>query len=388
MTRSFRGVWCGGLFAVMVCCSAPRVANATKYDTSPRQAILFTDGTRIVARDGMKSHTLYRVADGAVIRRFADADAVTLSPDEKQLLVSRTDGGMFLWDVETGEQVWWKDPAATGLKSSAWANFAGNGERFACSTGDGVAVFDARTGDRIATIGARSSVWAVALAPDGTRGFFLEFETAAYERLFSFDVATGRVTATLYFGAGPICYSTDGKFVAFRHSNSGAADCLSVIRLGNELTKYDLGEFSHIGHIRPAHDGSFLVSARTKRRDDERGHREFVGAQIWPDSRRVQEVWRFTMEQGVNELTDYSPERMIGVSTDVGLVTTITDLRTGKVTRTIDNGANYVPELISGSPHGPRPEEAYEPSLWVVLVFASIFVLLAGVVVWRVRRAG
>jgi WD40 repeat protein len=380
MTRALRGVWCGGLFAAVVCCAVPGVANATKYDMSPRRAILFADGTRFIAQDRSFGYTLYRTSDGAVLHRFPESASIDLSPDEKRVLVSLSDGSLYLWNVETGEQVCRKGADATGLKSATRTIFAANGGRFACQTETGAIVFDAKTGDRIdgASLPREGTVASVALEPDGKNGFFIDYS----ERLYRFDVATGRVRDTGFTGAWPVRCSADGKFVAFRSSNSGTGERLSVVRIGEKLTKRDLGEFSHIAHIRPARDGSFLVTAEPPRRFDGL----IVGSHIRPEEERVQELWRLPWEQGVNERTDFQPESMIGVSTDYRLITTVTDLRTGKVMLTIDNSANYVPYMISTSHPGRIPPDW--PAPWVIFVSIVSLTPLVCLLIWRVRRSG
>ncbi len=160
---------------------------------------------------------------------------------------------------------------------------------------------------------------------------------------------------------------------------------MSVVRVSDTLTKRDLGDFSHITHIRPARDGSFLVTAQTRRGSDERGMPEFVGAQIWPDEGRVNEIWRFTTQEGVNSRTDYLPELMIGVSTSHTLGTRITDLHTGKVTRTINNSANYRPVMLSTSSRegGDWPRRLL---IWGGVVLVGLFVVGIAVLIRRRRR--
>lgn len=388
MTRTFRGTLLCGLLAVLVRAAAPAVAFATTYDFSPRQAILFADGTKFIAQDGWNSAALYRTADGAAIHRFPApnrVNCIAISPDEKRLLVACSDGSLLLWNVESGERVWQKEPVATGLKYIWGATFSGNGERImACASQGDAIVLDARTGERIGTVGLPpklTRITSVALNADGTGGFLIDVGG----RLHSFDVATARVEVTEFTGAGPVRYSTDGKYVAFRSSNSGSAERLSVVRVGEKLTKRDLGEFSHIAHIRPARDGSFLVTARSSRRSDEKGYwEELVGTRIRPDNERVEELWRPGSE-GVNERTDYLPESMIGVSTDFRLITTVTDLRTGKVTLTIDNSANARLEMTSTSFVGHnRPIALLEE--WTSVLAVLLSILVAVFLVRRVRR--
>ncbi len=383
MSRAARVMCLGGLFVAVLCCSVPVAADAS-YDTRPRHAILFTDGTRFVAQDAWNSVAVYRTADGEVVHRFpapARVRCIALSPDEKCLLVGCADGGnLRLWDAQTGECLWDYQPPNDGLRDIWDVSFAGNGERVvAC--GQEAIVLDVRTGGRI---GGKffppnpTGIMSVALGPDGTSGFLIDWN----RKLSSFDVLTSSQTATELAGDAPVRYSTDGKHVAFRSSGLEPVEHLSVVRVG-ELTKQDLGTFAHVMHIRPARDGSFLVTARTKRYNEE-GRPEFVGTQIWTEDGRVKELWRFAREQGVNERTDYLPELMIGVSTDAYLVTTVTDLRTGKVLRTIDNSANARLE-----PMGPFCGTVPHDGSWswgsAAIVAAVVALgLVAVFLIWRV----
>ncbi len=174
------------LLAVALCCAAPVATWATTYDTTPRHVILFSDGTRFIADDRMNGSALYRVSDGAVLHRFPDSSWVTLSPDEKRVLLSYSDGSLVLWNVETGEDVWWKGSDATGLKTAGAVSFSGSGDRFACLTETGVIVFDAKTGNRIdgVSVPRDSGPTSAALGPDGKNGFLIDWG----ERLHSFDI--------------------------------------------------------------------------------------------------------------------------------------------------------------------------------------------------------
>jgi len=326
----------------------PAAAPGLTISKSPRATILLSDGTRLIAQDGWNSLALYQTADASVVHRFVAPSGVgpiALSPDEKLLLIACSDGSLGLWRVETGEPVWLKSPRASGLTYTYDATFAGNGERFAVSNQrDYAIVFITRTGDRIGAISfppMQTNIMSVALGPDGTHGFLVDLG----RRLHSFDVATGRPVDTGLTAAGPVRFSTDGRYVAFRNNNSGTAERLSVVRTVDPSVKGDFGDFAHIGHIRPASGGTFLVSAQVGERFDESS--EFVGVQVWPDDGRVQEVWRFKPDQGVNERTDFLPRLMTGVSTDFRLVTRVTDLRSGQVTREIDNSANYRAEVLT-----------------------------------------
>jgi WD40 repeat protein len=379
MTPFSRGACPVRLIVLVICGLVPAVAYGTTYDMRPRKAILFEDSKRFVALDGWNSLALYRV-DGSVVHRFPApdrVDGIALSPDERYLLVVCNDGSLVLWRVATGERVWLKGPVESGLKYPYGVSFAANSERFAACDHEGkVIVFDTPTCKRIGSVSfppRQTSVVSVALASDGTSGFLV---TQGHE-LYSFDVSTRRLTNTELTGAGPVLFSSDGKYIAFLSGNSDQREQLSVVRVGDTLKRQDIGKFSYIGRIQPAGDGSFLLTERIGDQLEDSMH--YVGVQVWPDGGRTQEVWRGAPFRDVNELTAFNPRSMIAVSTDFRLVTQITDLRSGKVLQEIDNSANSRLEMLTTSSVG-RP---WQDRLLLWGGGAVAVLLLAGILIWR-----
>ena len=399
MTRDLRG-----LFALVLSCSAPAVTFARSVDTTPRHAILCADGERFVAEDEGSGLALYRITDGTILRRFAIRGTVhgrvknlVLSPDEKRLLVACADGSLVLWNTETGERVWQKEPDATGLAKAmeVWfprsANFAANGERFAYPTDAGALVFDARTGDRIVTIEPPGKkVAAVALGSDGAGGFLVTPDG----RLFRFEVAAGRVEDTgivaegwqRYSDAYPqpsggwVRYSTDGKWIAFPSSGGVYKQQLSVVRLDDKLTRRDFGEFGRIGHLRAAADGSFLVTAYTHVPRSRDRYVTCVGARVWPDEGRAEELWRLTTDSYVDLETDFSPQTMFGLRPGCGAWRAmVIDLRKGEVALTLGEReeSSWFGRVVS-------PDRGGWLVLWGLLALVVLFVVFLR---RRMRRA-
>jgi WD40 repeat protein len=401
MAHTFRGAfWCG-LLAMVLCCALSAGAVAVSPRVAPWHVVLFSDGTQFVAYQRDSTLTLYRTADGSVARQFEAPGSVwsiALSPAEKRLLVVCDDGTLVLWDVQSGERIWQSAFAETALRVPAWfagsASFAGNGERFVCPTWDGALVFDARTGARIRRIimygQSTEGANAVALAPDGTRGFLLTPDG----HLHSFDVATGRTVETgiiadgwhRYCSArlphrsgGRICYSADGKFIAFPTLGDLHNDQLAVVQLGDKLTRRNLGWFGEIGHLRVAADGSFLVSAGTTRFREPSTDVSFIGVRIWPTEGRTERLWLSTRENGLYQRTDYSLRSMIAVTpgSDRGIAK-ITDLRTGKVVLAIGEFKN---DTIKAQP----PEKVSSDWFWLWIAAGAFVLIVAVAVVWRWR---
>jgi WD40 repeat protein len=102
-------------------------------DISPRIALLMRNSPRFLALDAWNSVTLYSAKDGKPIHKFpskAAVEAITLTPDEESLLVASGDACLTLWSVETGQQLWHKTPAQTGLGCTYDLSFAHNGKTF------------------------------------------------------------------------------------------------------------------------------------------------------------------------------------------------------------------------------------------------------------------
>ena len=330
------------MLALVALWSVPGVASALSIDMSPRRPVLLADGTRFVAQDGWNSLALYRAADAAVIYQFPApgwVNRVAVSADERWLLIACSDASLAVWDLGTGNRVWEQSRRQTGLEYVYDASFAHDGEScVVCGRGDQQAVvLKTATGERLGIVRfppMQTSIMSAALAPNGRSGVLIELG----QRVYTFDLSVTTPQDTGLTGGWPVRYSADGRYVAFRSNNSGTAERLSVVRVGNEWAKKDFGQFTYIGHIRPARDGTFLVTAQIGGRYDETAVN--IGVQVWPEVGRVQELWKLKPDHGVNDRTDYLSGAMVGVSTDWRLVTKVVALRSGRTEREIDNSEN------------------------------------------------
>jgi hypothetical protein len=179
---------------------------------------------------------------------------------------------------------------------------------------------------------------AVALNADGTGGFLVPLGGG----LHRFAVADGRPVDARLAAGWPLRYSSDQKHLAFPASREVQAEQLAVISTDDEPTTRPLGKFGGIGVVRPMPDGSFLVTAASGRRPDH----VYTGTRVWPDG-RVEELWNLLPDNRVSERTAFLPSPLIGVSTNWRLVTTVIDLRSGRVVLEIDNSANHRLEMTS-----------------------------------------
>jgi hypothetical protein len=366
------------LLAILVVGHIVTPAPATTIDTSPRHAILLGKSARFLAQDAWDSVALYAVADGRLVRRFPAGqrvNAIDVTADEGLLLVAGAGGGIGVWDLETGTKVWWIGPFQTGLGYVYDASFARDGRSCIVCGYEGFAlVYESRTGRQVAKVGfppGQTLVLSACLSPDGSRGALVDLG----ERVFTFDVRAGAMQDTGLTGAWPVRSAADGKRLGCRSANSGVQERLRVVALDPPPTARDVGQFACIGHIRPAEGGDFLVTAEAGQRAE---GTSVVGVRYSPGRDQVEELWRLGAGRGVNRLTDFDPETLLGVSTDFRLVTTLTDLRTGTSRLVIDNSANFRPEIVTSSSVGG--------SSWLLPGCGAVTLVLAGLLAVMFRR--
>jgi hypothetical protein len=363
---------------------------------TPRPAALLTKSGGFIAQNAPNSVALYRVADGRLLHSFAVGGAITqidVTADEELLLITCDDGSLSVWTIATGVRRWQHGRSQSGLSYIYDGAFAGNGKSLvACDSAGKVAVYDTSTGKRLSLTQAGPQydmTLSAALSPGGSRGVVIGLT----EQLFTFDVATGTAQDTSLKGAWPVRYSADGKYIAFRSSNSGSEERLRVVALGKGLKKEDVGELQHIGHIRPTADGGFLVTALAAAKGpDDRAlpmESEMVGVRYSPKTTQLLELWRLPLDKKAGRRTDFDPATLLGVSTDFRLITRLIDLRTGKTRLVVDNSANYRPVLVSWTSRGKQEETGtggIGASIGVLMIWACIALSLIGAVWVLVRR--
>lgn len=282
-----------------------------------------------------------------VVHRFPApgwVNEIAVTADETRLLIACSDGSLAVWEIETGKRLWEQNPKQTGLGYVYDASFAHDGMScIVCNHRDHALILRTATGEHIGVVRfppMQTNIMSAALSPDGRSGVLIDLG----ERLHTFDLATGTPKDTGLTGAWPVRYSADGKHVAFRSNNSGTNAQVRVVQMDGSFTKRDVGAFSDIRHIRPTGDGSFLACGRLAGRYDKDA--AVIGVRVHPGREESEELWRLTAENGVDVRTDFSPETMIGVSTDFRLVTRVIDLRTGASLQVVDNSVNNRPRGI------------------------------------------
>jgi hypothetical protein len=335
-----------GWFALFLAGVAPAGIQANTYKPIPRSAVLLPRSERFIALDAWNSAALYEIGDGQVVYRFPAKERIdhfAATADESRLLVACGDGSLGLWNLETGANVWWQTSKISGLRDPHDASFARDGKScIVCNERDNAVIFESDTGRRIGVVSfppGQTDIMSAALSPDGSSGLLVDL----WQRVFLFDVATGRMTNTGISGAWPIRYSADGKHAAFRSRNSGTREALRVVTLDDTLEWRDVGKFGQIGLIKPSNDGGFQIRARTE--EDEQGKTADVAVKYSPHAHELKELALGIPVEHLRDenRTDFSDETLVGVETSYNLITLVIDLKENRLLLKIDNHENREP---------------------------------------------
>src|SRR5262249_24969425 len=94
-------------------------APATTIDTRPRPAVLLRTSEQFIVQSAWNQFALYQSRDGKLLRTFAVPESIArfdVSADENLLLIASDPGTIGVWNINTGEQLWQKHSAQTGLQ--------------------------------------------------------------------------------------------------------------------------------------------------------------------------------------------------------------------------------------------------------------------------------
>ncbi|MGR9438399.1 caspase family protein (plasmid) [Rhizobium leguminosarum] len=200
--------------------------------------------------------SFWSAATGRLLR--AEVNAAAFAPDGRSILSNDydvTDGSdvTVLWDAEDGHDIF----KLTDACKPAAAAFTPNGHIAALSCGDGIQLWDMRTGSKLQT-GFRTSEGAywLAFSPDG-KTILAEY---GGEKVILWDLETERILR-VFNGRGTsrrsVAFSPDGS-----HIISGAADNKLVlwdIRNERELRSFS-GHSASVVSIVFSADGKFIAS--------------------------------------------------------------------------------------------------------------------------------
>ncbi len=319
-----------------------------RHSSSPHPMILLKSD-RFIALKARDSVGLYSLTDGSLLREFTIGAYVGRAADvdaEEQLLVSSSfrPTSISLWEIDSGKRLWTKRPLPEGEHVQS-VRFSANGNRILVTSRKKSIVYETRSGSVVSEIDHKYGTGGLrgSLSPDGSQAIFSD----AFFRPQSYLVAvsTGAMTRLHPSNGTSLRYSTDGRFVAF-FDRFGGDDRLRVISMDDTDQVKDVGLFEQIGRIRAVPGGSFLISAKgiigrgDKSAPDiyarlaEDGSSESMKPILFkyhPSTGKVETI------EAVAFHGDFDPERMVGVTTDIRLVTRVVDLRTGKVLLTVGN---------------------------------------------------
>jgi len=137
----------------LITCPISQLAHAKTIDQTPAPTILLTKSERFIAQDAWNSVALYGFDDSEVIRRFpagARINRIDATPDEQLLLVACENGEIGVWNIGTGNKLWWHTSSQSGLGYIYGASFSWDGKSLMASNHrDFAVVFDALTGKQI-----------------------------------------------------------------------------------------------------------------------------------------------------------------------------------------------------------------------------------------------
>ncbi len=182
------------------------------------QATFSPDG-KLVGTAGDDGAAVWDTATGRAITRVArgsQAWTIDFTADSARIVTSSDNGSTEVWDARSGDKI---GPAinATDANNQADARIDGSGRRVVVTSRRGVALFDATSGARIASLPVVASLdrARTVFAPDGNT-----FVTVG-DRVQLWDAHQGQLLATLRERSLPVDaqFSTDGKRLMTTHEN-------------------------------------------------------------------------------------------------------------------------------------------------------------------------
>ncbi len=186
----------------------------TGHDHIVKDAVFSGDGTRIATASYDDSAKVWDAATGECLASFKQdrsPSEVSFSPDGRLLLVGAVSGPAALIEWETGTVVrrfGGETERAPGARLSA------DGTRVLALQAGAAAIFDAGTGELLATARPPIGVFATAvLSPDGGRIATISMD-GTFRLWNSSDGSAVADVETLGSGVGEMSYSKDGKRIA------------------------------------------------------------------------------------------------------------------------------------------------------------------------------
>ena len=160
---------------------------------------------------------------------FDNVTAVVWSPDGSRIATGSVDGGVWVWDAVSGEEL-------LSLEHDHWVEsvaWSPDGRRIATGS-DGVRVWDAVTGKKLLSLEHDHRVQSVAWSPDGSR-----IATGSDDGVWVWDAVTGKKLLTFEcdYTVELVAWSPDGGRIA-----TGSVD---GVRVWNAVTGKELLSLEH-----------------------------------------------------------------------------------------------------------------------------------------------
>lgn len=206
-----------------------------------RSVAVSPDGKQIASASFDNSVKIWNVSTGTewntLIRGNFRFNSVLYSKDGSRIYAGDADGNLYMWKSLDFTQI---QHIYTGRPIFDMA-FSPDGKTLALGQWKEINLLDAQTLQKIFSINAAGNealaldVRAVSWSSDGKT----LFSSAPDDKVRFYDVATGKVTKSLYFGAGDIndiAASPDGKTIAFQCGFS--ADSIIIYDLKQSKVKY------------------------------------------------------------------------------------------------------------------------------------------------------
>jgi len=269
--------------------------------------------------------------------------SVAFSPDGKRLVSASEDGTVKVWDAQTGQETRTLKGHAGAVSSVA---FSPDGTRLVSGSKDfTLKVWDAQTGQETLTLrGHTGWVWSVAFSPDGKR-----LVSGSYDKTLKvWDAQTGQEILTLKGHTSwvtSVAFSPDGKRLV-----SGGYD--KTLKVWDAQTGQETLTLKHnvpVNSVAFSPDGKRLVSGSG---DPFHPDKPGYELKVW-DAQTGQEILTLKGHVGPVRSVAFSPDgkRLVSGSDDMTLK--VWDAQTGQETLTLKGHTNVV-YSVAFSPDGKR----------------------------------